>query len=387
MRYLLWAGLFLAGLAACDRGKSNVEITAEIKEAAGTKVYLEQIDVNAIRTIDSSRINKKGHVTFKLHVTTPTFYALRFSNKERITLVAVPDEKQEISGTLTDIKNNYWVDGSENSLWIKLLNFQLNRTTALTDSLSKAFQALPKDAQYDGQREEYSLAWQEALEKQINFTREFIMKHAVSPVSYYALYQKITPEMFVLDEWEDYQYFKIVASSMNALYPESQYTKAVMNHLKEISQGIRNQQLQDLISNTASSLPKVRLPDAKGNLISLDGLKDKLIILDFNLLTASESKAHIRELKRVYDKFRKQGVEIYQICLDKSRLLWENAAEAYGIQWICVWDENALQSSVARSWNIKEIPANYIVNQKEEIVGKNLYGDRLEDRLRELLQQ
>jgi len=36
-------------------------------------------------------------------------------------------------------------------------------------------------------------------------------------------------------------------------------------------------------------------------------------------------------------------------------------------------------------WNIQRVPANYIINPKFEIVGKNLAGQRLEDRLNDLL--
>ena len=386
MRKILLLGLLVVLIASCSE-KTNVEIIGAIKDAANTKVYLEQIDVSSRTTIDSTKINKNGEFKFKLNVELPTFYALRFSNNEQVTVIASPDEKLEISGTLNDIKNNYWVDGSENSLWIKLLNFQIARTNTLTDSLKTAYQAFPKEAAYDAQRQEYAKAWEEAVNKQINFTRDFIIKHATSPASYYALYQKIGHNMGVMDEFEDLHYFKVVASSLTALNPESQYTKAIMNHLKQISKAIRNQQLAAVINNTEGSLPDINLPDANGKLVSLNSLKSKLIVLDFGLITVKESQEYINQMKAVYDKFKNRGVEIYMVCLDKSKLFWEDAVKQNKINWICVWDEGALQSRAAATWNVKTIPANYIINQKKEIVGKNLYGSRLEDRLNDLLKK
>lgn len=193
--------------------------------------------------------------------------------------------------------------------------------------------------------------------------------------------------MGVMDEFEDLHYFKVVASSLTALYPESQYTKAIMNHLKQISKAIRNQQLAAVINNTEGSLPDINLPDANGKLVSLNSLKSKLIVLDFGLITAKESQEYINQMKAVYDKFKNRGVEIYMVCLDKSKLFWEDAVKQNKINWICVWDEGALQSRAAATWNVKTIPANYIINQKKEIVGKNLYGSRLEDRLNDLLKK
>jgi len=385
MRKILLLGLLVVLIASCGK-KTNVEITGAIKDAANTKVYLEQIDVSSRMTIDSTKINKNGEFKFKLNIELPTFYALRFSNNEQITVIASPDEKLEISGTLNDIKNNYWVDGSENSLWIKLLNFQIARTITLTDSLKTAYQAFPKEAAYDTLRQKYAKAWEEAVNKQINFTRDFIIKHATSPASYYALYQKID-NMGVMDEFEDLHYFKVVASSLSALYPESQYTKAIMNHLKQISKAIRSQQLAAVINNTEGTLPDINLPDVNGKLISLNALNSKLVVLDFGLITAKESQEYINQTKAVYDKFKNRGVEIYMVCLDKNKLLWEDVVKQNKINWICVWDEGALQSRAAAIWNVKTIPANYIINQKKEIVGKNLYGNRLEDRLNDLLKK
>lgn len=386
MRKILLLGLFVVLVASCGK-KANVEITGAVNEAAKTKVYLEQIDVDMKKIVDSTKINKKGEFKFKLNIELPTFYTLKFASNQQVTIVASPGEKIEVTCSQKDITNEYWVDGSENSLWVKLLNFQLRRTTTLTDSLKKAYLAFPKDPAYDEQRATYSTAWEEAINKQISFTRDFIMKHATSPASYYALYQKIDGNLGIMDEVEDLHYFKVVASSLTALYPESQYTKAIMNHLKQISKAIRDRRLANVIHDTRGSLPDINLPNTRGDMVSLHSLKDKYVVLDFGLITAKESQEYINQMKAVYNKFKKRGVEIYMVCLDKNRLLWEDVVKRNQVDWTCVWDEGALQSRAAATWNVKSVPANYIINQKMEIVGKNLYGSRLEDRLNDLLKK
>ena len=387
MKNIVLYGTLALLLASCGP-ETNVEITGAIKDADNTMVYLDQNDVNSQHTIDSVKLNRNGEFSFKTNISQPTFYTLRFGGNEQVTVIATPDEKLEITGTLKDLSDNYWVEGStDNSLWIKLLNFQLNRTTTLLDSIRTAYQALPQGKEYDSRREEYAKTWEDAIMKQINFTRDFIIKHAVSPASYYALYQKLDANTYIMDELEDLHYFKVVASSMNALYPESQYTKAIMNHLDQIGKAIRNQQLLNVIDNAEQSLPNIKLPGLKGDTLSLLPLRNKLVVLDFGLLTTPEGKAYAEEMKAVYDKFKNRGVEIYQVCLDQNRLLWEEAAKQYGVTWKCVWDSESLQSRTAATWNIKTIPANYIINQNMEIVGKNLYGDRLADRLNDLLQR
>lgn len=362
----------------------NTTIEGEIRETGKQKVYLEQVNVDRTLTVDSTRMDKKGKFNFGINVTEPTFYNLRIGN-ERLTLLAEADKKITFTGTLEGLGNNYWVEGSDASLWIKLLNFQLNSTRKALDSLKKVYETLPKTAEGVIRRQAVIAEWDSVFLKQNRFSNNFILKHAVSPVSYYALYQKIDEQTFVLTPENDLQAYKIVLSSLMALFPESQYTKAISNHYEQIKKDIQTIRMQELIANAENSLPEIELPDATGKSISLSSLRGKYIILDFTVLGTPESASHIRELKEIYNKYRNKGVEVYQVCLDQNKLLWEEYVRHYDIKWKCVRDPEALQSKVALRWNIQTLPANYIINPKYDIAGKNLYGRRLDDRLQDII--
>ncbi len=169
------------------------------------------------------------------------------------------------------------------------------------------------------------------------------------------------------------------------MYPESQYTQAILKHLSQINKGIRSEQLRQLIANSENTLPEISLPDRKGDTVSLNSLKGKYVVLDFTVLNTKDSKAYSDNLKKVYNKFKGKGVQIYQVCLDDNQDIWQNLVKKYDIDWICVRDTNGLHSHAAKAYNIQSIPANYIINPKSEIVGKNLNGRRLEERLHDLL--
>lgn len=362
----------------------NTTIEGEIRDAGKQKVYLEQVNVDRILTTDSTRTDKKGKFSFGISVNEPIFYNLRVGN-ERITLLAEPDKKIVLNGALEGLGNNYWVEGSEGSLWIKLLNFQLNSTKTALDSLKKVYESLPETEAYASRRNAVAAEWDSVFLKQNRFSNDFILKHAVSPASYYALYQKIDDHTFVLTPESDLQAYKIVISSMTAMYPELQYTKALSNHYEQIRKNIQALKMRELIVNSENSLPEIELPDAGGKNISLSSLKGKYIILDFTILGTPESAAYIQELKGIYNKYRNKGVEIYQVCLDQNKLLWEEYVRRYDIKWKCVRDPQALRSNVALNWNIQTLPANYIINPQYDIAGKNLYGRRLDDRLQDII--
>lgn len=384
VKKILLSVLAVVTLFACSR-KDQMKISGEIQNAAKQKVYLEQLNVDQAVVIDSTETNRKGKFSFKREVTTPTFYNIRIGKNTFVTLVGEPDTHIKLKGSLEDLNKSYWVEGSESSLWLKILNDQFSRTRQTMDSLRKAYDALPEEKAYDTIRERLSTEWDTVTSRQIRFSKDFVLKHAVSPTSYYALYQKFDNDNFILTPEENLHSYKIVASAFKAMYPESQYTKAILKHLDLIQKNNNILRLQQLIANSESTLPEIRLPNSEGDTLALSSLRGKYVILDFSVLGGADGQAYTAEMKNVYNKFKSKGVRIYQVCLDQNRLVWQRLVKQYGITWDCVWDADALQSRIARRWNIRTVPANFIISPKYEIVGKDLTGRRLEDRLNDLL--
>lgn len=384
MKHFFFWGLTLLVMASCSN-KNTVKINGEIEGAGKQTVYLDQVNVDHIITVDSTRTNNNGRFSFKTEVKEPAFYTVRVGKQESLTLLAEPEKDIHITGNFKNLSRNYQIEGSEGSLWIKLLTRQLQKTQGKLDSLRKSYTALPAEEKFNAERAALEAEWDSTLVNQVRFSRSFIIQHAVSPASYYALYQKIDNNNFILTPENDLQSYRIVATSMNALYPESQYTKALLAHHEQIMKQLKSQKIREMIVNSDNNLPEIDLPDLKGDSIALSSLRGKYILLDFTVLNADGSEAYIKELKNIYNKFKGQGLEIYQVCLDPNKLLWEELVRRYGINWICVRDGGGLQSQAAAVWNIQQVPANYIINKKYEIAGKNLSGKRLEERLRDVI--
>lgn len=384
VKKILLSVLAIVTLFSCSR-KDQMKISGDIQNASKQKVYLEQLNVDQSVVVDSTETNRKGQFSFKREVTTPTFYNVHIGKNAFVTLLGEPDMHIQLKGNLEDLNNNYWVDGSEGSLWLKMLNYQLNRTRQTMDSLRNAYNALPEGKAYDSIRVHLETEWDTITGRQIKFSKDFILKHAVSPASYYALYQKFDNDNFILTPETNLHSYKIVASALKAMFPESQYTKAILKHLDLIKKNDNILRLQQLIANSETTLPEIKLPNSEGDTIALSSLKGKFVVLDFSVLGGADGRAYAAEMKKVYDKFRNRGVRIYQVCLDQNRLAWQRLVKQYNITWDCVWDADALQSRIARRWNIRTVPANFIINPKYEIVGKDLTGRRLEDRLNDLL--
>jgi hypothetical protein len=92
-----------------------------------------------------------------------------------------------------------------------------------------------------------------------------------------------------------------------------------------------------------------------------------------------------RELLGIYKQFKGKGFEIYQVSLDGNRDEWVNAIESAGLPWINVCELNPKGSRDALTYNITQVPANYLIDRNYTIIGKNLYGDALKKMLQEVL--
>jgi hypothetical protein len=73
------------------------------------------------------------------------------------------------------------------------------------------------------------------------------------------------------------------------------------------------------------------------------------------------------------------------VSLDRARDPWIQAIKEDGLLWTQVSDLKYWNNEVARKYKIESIPQNYLIDPNGKIVGKNLRGPALEEKLCELL--
>ena len=206
----------------------------------------------------------------------------------------------------------------------------------------------------------------------------------MSKASVMAIYQKFDESLYVFGSSDDLLLIKTVASAMNALYPESGYAKGMVNDVKRIEKMIATAKLKTVIAESETSIPDLEIEDRNGRKISLSSLKGKVVLLDFWLTQNTNSLMENRELLNIYNQYKQKGFEIYQVALDSDRSKWLEALDTHKFPWINVCE--GLQGSYAASvFNVQQIPANYLIDRDQRIIGKNLYGDKLAEKLKKTL--
>jgi len=381
LKNLLFISILLLILYSCNN-KDSVKIEVRITSTKSTIVYIEQLSFSKSTLLDSANISSgTDKVTFRVNdIKEPTFIVLNFKSKGAITLLAEANEKINIQIN-TDNFLNYKVEGSKGSLLTKDLALNLSKTKRKLDSLNKLYSLTKGEIAKQLLDQKFAAI----VDSQRANNSRFIWANPMSRASVMALYQKFDEQSYVFDRSEDIILFKTVASSLKALYPNSEYTKGMLADISRMQSLLSSIKINNLIQQSESSIPDIALPNINGDTIKLSSLKGKVVLLDFWASWNQSSLLDNRELLNTYKQFRSKGFEIYQVSLDYNREEWVNAIESAGLTWINVSSLNPNGSIAARTYNITQIPANYLIGRDQSIIRKNLYGESLNKELRELL--
>ncbi len=356
-------------LQACndDKGKSAVE--GVLSGAGSQKVYLEEVGVSSSTSVvDSADVEPDG--AFRLVgslQSEPTFYNVRLADGRSFTVVLDSAQTLRLSADASAalLPGNVKFEASED-------NDNLQKVMVGASALL----AKLNDGKANG--DDFK-AYKDDLYK-------IIFSNPRSMVGYYIVFQQIggQPLYNVLDK-DDVKVFSAVATSLQLAYPTSQQVKRLCGYTLQGLAVQRQNARRDSLLQTATKLnsPDLALPDKDGNEVRLTSLRGKTVLLFFWAAADEASRKAFAQLKSTYGKYRGRGLEIYAVSFDNAKLVWEAATE--GTEWVNVCDLNGPQGFAAVAYNVSRIPSNYIIAPDGQLIGKDLFGTRLDNKLSEIL--
>jgi len=133
--------------------------------------------------------------------------------------------------------------------------------------------------------------------------------------------------------------------------------------------------------------PNFSAPDTNGKTIALNDIKGKATIIDFWASWCGPCRRENPNVVKVYKKYHDKGLEIISVSLDKpnQQARWIQAIEKDNLTWHHVSNLKYFNDPVARMYNIRSIPATFILDEDGRIVAKKLRGKALEDQIASML--
>lgn len=127
--------------------------------------------------------------------------------------------------------------------------------------------------------------------------------------------------------------------------------------------------------------------DTSNRTIKLSDFRGKYLLLDFWASWCGPCRAENPYMTRAYDAYKNKNFEILGVSLDgkNTHKAWIEAIRKDGVTWPQVSDLNSWDNQAALLYGIRAIPQNYLLDPQGKIIAKNLRGEELLIKLKEIL--
>lgn len=141
--------------------------------------------------------------------------------------------------------------------------------------------------------------------------------------------------------------------------------------------------------NVGSFAPDFSAKTPEGNELVLSEImkKGKYTLIDFWAAWCGPCRRENPNLVSLYEKYHDKGLEILGVSLDKKEAEWIGAIEKDKLTWHQISNLQFWNDPIAKQYQIRAIPASFVIDSEGKIVGKNLRGPQLHNFIGELLDE
>ncbi|WP_271392841.1 TlpA disulfide reductase family protein [Aequorivita sinensis] len=140
-------------------------------------------------------------------------------------------------------------------------------------------------------------------------------------------------------------------------------------------------------ASIGSKAPNFSAPTPTGEMMSLEDALGKYTIIDFWASWCKPCRVENPNVVKVYNKYHEKGLNIISVSLDKDtqKDKWLQAIEDDKMDWYHVSNLKWWQDPIAQQYNIRAIPATFLLDENGVIIDKDLRGAALEAKISTLL--
>ena len=346
--------------ASCS---TKAVIDGTVASLPSGEVIVKLLDINRYEVLDTVATDAAGKFSYKVDVKEgqPEFiYVLYKDTKIASLLLEAGDNVTVESDTL----GNFTVAGSEESLKLAQVEKDYAATLVKLNALAEKMVAASD--------KETSQISREMGQEYVRYYRDrirYIMQNSRSLTVVPVFFQNFGPELPLFGQYTDAIHFNSAADSLELVYPESKYVKALR---KEAEQRYNYMELQSRLDNAeVVNYPDINLPNEKAEKKKLSEVDSKVVLVYFWTAADAAQKMFNQDvLKPLYADYHKKGLEIYQVSLDVDKAVWAKAVKDQELPWINVCDALGADSPYVLLYNIPALPAMFILKDGDLVDGQ-----------------
>jgi thiol-disulfide isomerase/thioredoxin len=198
----------------------------------------------------------------------------------------------------------------------------------------------------------------------------YVREHPNSGLALYALESAVPVHIDTADKY---------ISFVKLLSPDIQAWPATKRFLERL-RAAKN-------SEIGMTVPDFDQVDSLGRKVSFSSYKGKYVLLELWASWCGPCRKKNPGLLEVYNKYRDKNFTIVGIGLEQKedKDKWLKAIHKDQLTWPQLTDFKFWKNSVATHFGVRAIPFNLLVDPQGKIIGKDLYGQELDEKLAALL--
>lgn len=196
-----------------------------------------------------------------------------------------------------------------------------------------------------------------------------------NPRSFINLY--LIDKYYVQDSAPDYEKLNGLISGMSGIIKDTPYMMSLQAKIESHINRDRNRNIYTLKNIKRN-----------GEEFRWTSITDQYILLDFWSSWNHESIAQQDSLESVLKALKKDNFLVVSISLDLNKEDWLNAiAERDTTQWEQLCDFTGWNNILIKSQDIRQLPANILLNKHKQIIARDIRGQELIDKVKEQIKQ
>jgi peroxiredoxin len=145
----------------------------------------------------------------------------------------------------------------------------------------------------------------------------------------------------------------------------------------------------DKVLAIGQQAPNFTQNDVNGKPVKLSDFKGKYVLLDFWASWCLPCRTENPWVKHMYERYKDKNFTVIGVSLDNpgQKEAWLKAIADDGLVWTNLSDLKGGENEVAKQYFVQAIPTNFLIGPDGNILGKNLRGNALTQKLVEILEK